>query len=1018
LHERDRSRWRCAAALVVVILGAYGPQVWGQAWPWDHTWASTTTSVTDPTGYVTFRHIDSFIEGPFYEGNEWRLGWNPGGTWGLEIGPRFGTRFGWPIAGRKWVWVLASDGSHPNFAYTGATAVAVDTDGSTGPNAQVVWNYWANLMGFAHVPEFQGANTLENLLVEPWTQRDARTVEGEWRIPVDTASTLTALQWVLVRERYTIMRDTLRIEYFVKNDTAGPPDPITGVPTPPGIPMAVGIRNVMDTTFGEIQSPMFADDTDGQPIYVTPARPPVTTDFLFADTPGSNAPPVPEVWQSFQKGSAAGTTGVILKGTLAGQDTEQKLWADSVAGRPDQLQIGRIVSVASNDYQFDFTPLPVSFLNRDWAVAVRWDVPPLPDLAVGKTRRFVTYYGLGDATSDFVPSGVGHYVLALQSPLGLQVVHGDDPSTAAVEDYFYTVDAMAPGANGIIPLRAFANNVDRVPVDVGSVSVSVPPTSGLVFVDSAGAPIPGAGSTITVPIGTLPAGTEGPGDLYIRAPAGIPPGVYQIRGYGPGKMVERPLSIPSIPQFGIDRVDVVRRLNMMSVPYQFVDADAEHILGTLQPPPVDPTVHALGLARYDPLYMGYRYWPNPFILTVQPGQGFWVYNPPSAAPPINLITLPAPPERSEVSAPGGYAIMARKGWNQIGTPFTVSGMWNQTEFQAGVGQRIDFSTAVTQGLLLPVIFWYDINTADYAFNADPNKVALDPWVGYWLYCYRDLNVIFMPPNPVVGRSEPVRVAAEPRVRQVGAHDWRVELAAAMPGVTRAGRVLGVGPGAADGFDANDIMDPPPPESPEGYLVMFFPHSDWGQFSGQYRWDLRGPITDEKTWDVMVQTNRPNEEVTLSWPNLRELPKECGIVLRDVDANVSRSMRTTTLYRYNSGVNAGARHFQVVVSAQQLAAPQITGFQFVPAKGRGGRGDVLFHVNMDCVVDLSIRNITGRLVKALSKGQQFTAGQHSVYWDGTNDWGAVVPNGTYLGEIVARTEGGERANALSRFVVLR
>ncbi|MFQ6131624.1 MAG: FlgD immunoglobulin-like domain containing protein [Armatimonadota bacterium] len=224
--------------------------------------------------------------------------------------------------------------------------------------------------------------------------------------------------------------------------------------------------------------------------------------------------------------------------------------------------------------------------------------------------------------------------------------------------------------------------------------------------------------------------------------------------------------------------------------------------------------------------------------------------------------------------------------------------------------------------------------------------------------------------------------------------------------------------AAEGYDPGDIMDPPPPNSPEGHLAMFMPHSDWGQLSGRYRWDMRPPITEETTWDVVVQTDRANEQVTLSWPSLRELPKEYGIVLRDLDANVSRSMRTTSVYSYNSGANGGERHLQVVVSAQRPGAPQIAGFQFVPAKGPGGRGDVLFHVNMDCLVDINIRTITGRLVKSLSRGQHFATGQHSVYWDGRNDWGAVVPNGTYLGQIIARTEQGARSSALNRFVVLR
>ncbi|MFQ6131625.1 MAG: hypothetical protein ACE5R4_06285 [Armatimonadota bacterium] len=769
MHKRDWSRWRLTAVWAAALCAAYSP-----VYAADHTATSTTTVITDPTNYVIFRHIDSFPEELIPGEQEW----NAGGTWGLEIGPRFPAMLGWPVAGRRWPFTV---GTVINFAYTNASVIAVDDDGATGPNAPAFWNYYANTRDLPVGPP------LQSLLTEAWTQRNSRMLEGEWRIPIDDPDTNVAQQWLLVRQRYTVLRDTLRVEYFVTNDTEGPFDPtlVPPGPNPPGIPLAVGIRTVIDAGFGEVQGLTRGTEIDGQPVFVTPSQPPVTDDALFANTPGAGAPPVPEVWQAFQTGKGIGNTGVIVKGTLAGQDVDDRQFADSVAGAPDQLHIGRIATVAADDWQFDFVPSPLSFIGQDWAVAVRWDIPDLPDLQVGETRRFVTYYGLGNATSDFTRTAPGHYVLALQSPLGVEVVQGDDPTTVDVEDYFYTVDALDPAPDGIIPIQAFANNVDQIAVDVGSISVSLPPESGMFFVDAVGDPIPGAGSTITVPVGALPPGTEGSGDLFIRIPAGTSPGVYRIRCFGPGKMVERPISIPAIPVFGVGpAADLARNLQMMSVPYDFVDRDAENILGTLQPAPVDSTVSALGLARYDPTFMGYRFWPNPFILTISPGQGFWVYNPPDAVPLIDVLTLPAPPDRSEVVAPTGFPLLALKGWNQIGTPFTSSGKWNQTMFQVGVAPPVDFATAVSQGLLLPVLFSYDTTTGDYVFDADPDDTVLQPWVGYWLFCNRDLTVIFMPPEPIVGRGVPPPAA--PRARQVGPQDWRVELVASVPGLTRGG----------------------------------------------------------------------------------------------------------------------------------------------------------------------------------------------------------------------------------------
>ncbi len=1003
--------WSLAAAALVLFAWA-GP---ARA-QYDHTLTSTTTLVPDPTGYVQFSLIDALLESIPGTGPPEDSGWNPGGSWGLAIGPADVPNFGRPIAGVRYIG--DAGGNHPHFRYTNQVVVGIRTftpDPTTGvitPDPDTFWNLPANtaLLGHAAAGTVPEGHMIipppSAVATEQYHKVGARTVQGIWAIPIDDPSTLVATQWAQVFERYTVLRDTLRCEFVITNlSYAGPIDPATGAPTPPARSMSVGMRIFLDATFGDLLNP-----TDGQPIFTFPAHDAVTTDFVFSDDPLVAAPPVPDSWTAFQTGSASGATGIALKGTLSGNDVDDPAFATFAAGPPDTLQIGRAAAL-NGGFQWNFVPVPIPFVGQNWGVAVRWDLVDTGTLQPGQSMRFVTYYGRGEATSEFRPP----FVLALESPLALEAKPGDDPLTAEVENFFYTVDAADPAASSVIPITGFANNTREPsqPTDVGLVTLMLPTNLGLVITDAAGTPIPGAGSTYSIAVGQLAANTEAVASFYIRVPPGTPPGVHPVRLAAGGKLVERPLTIPALPEFGIDRVDVVRRLNMMSVPYDFVDRDAENILGTLQgPPPLDPDANALGLARWDPVFMGYRFWPNPFILTIEPGEGFWVYNPPGAAPPIEQLVLPNPPDRQELTA--ATPVPIQRGWNQIGTVFTRPSNWSATRFQVGTAPAVDFDEAVSRGYILPVLFWYDTTTGDYDFEPAPSLLRLDPYVGYWLYAYRDLTMVLQPPTAIVGRAVGPRAAP----RQPTLDDWRVELVASVPGIARSKRFLGVAPEAQDDYDPSDILDPPAPQALDGHLALFFPHSQWGERSGNFRCDFRAPGLAEQTWDVLVQTDRPNENVTLTWPSIKEVPKDYGIMLEDLDAQVSRSMRTTVSYTFNSGLTGGDRHLRIHVTSARAGEPRIADFQFVPARGAGAQGEMVFSLNVDAVVDLRIRNIAGRLVRQLARQQQCRAGRQVIPWDGRNEHGNVVPNGIYLGEIAARTEPGARATAIRTFVVVR
>ncbi|MBC7188564.1 MAG: T9SS type A sorting domain-containing protein, partial [Calditrichaeota bacterium] len=54
----------------------------------------------------------------------------------------------------------------------------------------------------------------------------------------------------------------------------------------------------------------------------------------------------------------------------------------------------------------------------------------------------------------------------------------------------------------------------------------------------------------------------------------------------------------------------------------------------------------------------------------------------------------------------------------------------------------------------------------------------------------------------------------------------------------------------------------------------------------------------------------------------------------------------------------------------------------------------FRVPTEGRVQVKVYNLMGRLVRTLVDGAM-TSGRHEVLWDGTDDYGVVMPTGTYL-----------------------
>lgn len=107
-------------------------------------------------------------------------------------------------------------------------------------------------------------------------------------------------------------------------------------------------------------------------------------------------------------------------------------------------------------------------------------------------------------------------------------------------------------------------------------------------------------------------------------------------------------------------------------------------------------------------------------------------------------------------------------------------------------------------------------------------------------------------------------------------DWQMGLSFSNLGTGgsyyRSSAYLGEHSSATNGYDWNyDIPASPAPNNP-GYVRIFFPHTDWGAYNGNFRQDIRATNPLQKTWNITLAVNTAlSTNYMLEWSIPIEMP---------------------------------------------------------------------------------------------------------------------------------------------------
>ncbi|MFO8080328.1 MAG: FlgD immunoglobulin-like domain containing protein [Armatimonadota bacterium] len=775
----------------------------------------------------------------------------------------------------------------------------------------------------------------------------ARDVVGEVLVPLTTDVPEDDEPNLRLRQNYELVHDGVMLEHIIYNEDTSSHN--------------VGFRVAIDALFG-------GATRDGTSIILDDGT------VLTAETqiPDSNNPNVemPDSWISHDDPD---NPLISVSGTIDGDEVRDAGIASESAGRPDSIAFGQYRNIARNR-QFDFQPNPrASLTDEDWAYAVRWDERALQP---GQSRRYVTYYGLGAAAVDYDPP----YALAAYAPASLQVEEGDDPETPETES-FHLVD---PDGNSVFEVAAAIDNFGTMPINSANVRISLPP--GLELYPET--------QRFSISMGTIMR-NQAPLPIArwtVRAD-GARPGTAEIEITGPlGKVVRRQISIPAVPI--IPGRESELGLEMLSVPYEFVNSDASNVFGSLS-----DSVHPGGPAalwRYNPERQEYQSYPEPFASNIEPGRGLWLLN-------QNRETIVLPEDAEEVPDNLAYNVSVSAGWNQIGNPFVVPIRFDRVEVIGPDGTQWSISEAANRGLILPVLYAYDAAQNEYTWETSLQAMDVVPFEGYWLLAYRDVTLVFPPPG--LGTAATAATADAPALPDDG---WQVGLEVEAAGQTRAPRYLGAASGASDQMDVMDVPAPPA-------LLRAGPELDaWFTIEGaenapRYLADTRSADTARQTYNLTVLSEAPGAPVTIRWPGLSSsLPDDMVATLEDVAADRRVYMRTSESYTFNSQTG-GARQFTITVRPRAEATLGLS----ATAHAVAGAGlEIAYTLSSDAAVDVEIRNIAGRVVRKLADNRGASEGQNTLMWNGVSEAGTAVPAGTYIVQVTARSpETGEQTSVI-------
>ncbi len=125
------------------------------------------------------------------------------------------------------------------------------------------------------------------------------------------------------------------------------------------------------------------------------------------------------------------------------------------------------------------------------------------------------------------------------------------------------------------------------------------------------------------------------------------------------------------------------------------------------------------------------------------------------------------------------------------------------------------------------------------------------------------------------------------------------------------------------------------------------------------------------------------------------------------------------YRVTGGFIAAAQMVGDSDSGGDVVAGAASGLvSALTAVPTADGAQITFTLSSAATVRVRVLNIAGRVIRTVTPERECPAGLTTLVWSGVSDGGLRTPNGVYVVEVVARSEGGAQARGITPVQVAR
>ena len=317
----------------------------------------------------------------------------------------------------------------------------------------------------------------------------------------------------------------------------------------------------------------------------------------------------------------------------------------------------------------------------------------------------------------------------------------------------------------------------------------------------------------------------------------------------------------------------------------------------------------------------------------------------------------------------------KTGWNLIGDPCLFAQL-PDLQVQDTNGTITDVLTAQNGAnpSLGSALWTYENGNYQVVFT-------LDAFRGYWIRAFRPVKLLVVPTSQQGRAAQPIQntLAATGTAQGNG---FKLNLIATADGVNSAPGIVGVHPKATDTYDLFKLEAPPAIGTRA--VSLTFDHPDWAAKSGSYAVDVRSVATAQQKWTMNLNSNISGEPVTITWPNMADVPGKYDVLLTDEDAHTTIQMRNQSSYLVPAGKAAGSvtRHFTVSIQRATRSPLALTNISAIVNTGTRGpvSANIAYTLTTSATVQVNVTTRTGRTLRTIEQGVTRAAGTAQTVWD--------------------------------------